>query len=158
MSGPRLIAVLGYSSRDGGAELNRVSAARLARANEEALPGDTILFSGWRRPRRAVSEAELMSKGWNGNAGNVLLDNASRTTYGNVLAAANVARELSAREIVLVTSGWHARRASRLLEAAHGDRVVLAATDERGTVGARIRERACWLLVPLQAALAQRRR
>ena len=158
MSGPRLIAVLGYSSRDGGTELNRVSAARLARAGEEALPGDTILFSGWRRPRRAVSEAELMSRGWHGIARQVRVDTASRTTYGNVLAAAAVARELSAQEIVLVTSGWHVRRASRLLEAAHGDRVLLAATDECGTAGARIRELVCWLVVPLQAALARRTR
>ncbi len=158
MNGPRLIAVLGYSGRDGGAEPNHITAARLARAGEEALPGDTILFSGWRRPRRASSEAELMSRGWSGNAGDVLLDTVSRTTYGNVLATAAAARALAAREIVLVTSGWHARRASRLLEAAHGRKVLLAATDERGTIGARIRELGCWLLVPFQAAYARRRR
>ncbi|MBA3401642.1 MAG: YdcF family protein [Actinobacteria bacterium] len=157
-SSPRLVAVLGYSNRDGGTELNRVSAARLARAGEEARPEDTVLFSGGRRPRRTVSEAELMSRGWRGSAGNVLLDDASRTTYGNVRAAATVARELSAREIVLVTFGWHARRASRLLEAAHGDRVLLAATGECWTTGARLRELVCWLFVPVQVALARRSR
>ena len=99
-----------------------------------------------------------MSRGWNGHTRNIRVDTASRTTYGNVLAAAATARELSAQEIVLVTSGWHGRRASRLLEAAHGGRIFLAATDERGTTGARARELACWLLVPLQVALARRTR
>lgn len=99
-----------------------------------------------------------MSRGWNGSAAEVLLDDASRTTYANVLATAAVARELAASEIVLVTSGWHARRASRLLEAAHGGKVLLATTDDRGTTAARIRELACWLLVPLQVTLARRRR
>lgn len=155
MSGTRLIAVLGYSSRNGVNELNRVCAARLARAGEEALPGDAVLFSGWRRPRRPASEAALMAREWNGDARRVLLDDVSRTTYGNVLAAAAAARKLGAQEIVLVTSGWHGRRASRLLRAAHGERVVLAATDERGTTGTRARELACWLVVPLQVALAR---
>lgn len=158
MSSPRLIAVFGYSSRNRGAELDHVSAARVARAREAALPDDTIFFTGWRRPRRAVSEAELMFRGWSGSTEQVRVDTASRTTYGNVLAAAHLARELSIREVVLVTSGWHARRAARLLEAAHGRRVVLASTDERGSVGSRMRELVCWLFVPPQAALARRRR
>ena len=63
-----------------------------------------------------------------------------------------------AHKIVLVTSGWHARRASRLLEAAHGDRVLLAATGECWTTGARLRELVCWLFVPVQVALARRSR
>jgi hypothetical protein len=36
--------------------------------------------------------------------------------------------------------------------------VTLAATDERGGIGARLRELACWTLVPFQAALARRKR
>ncbi len=158
MNGARLIAVLGYSSRRGGGELHRVCAARLARAGEEALPADTVLLSGWRRPRTRTSEAELMARVWSGDAQRVLVDDASRTTYGNVRAAAAAARKLEVREIVLVTSGWHGRRASVLLEAAHGDLVVLAATDERGTAVARARELVCWLFVPVQVALARRSR
>ncbi len=60
---------------------------------------------------------------WDGAARQVLVDNASRTTYGNARAAAAAARKLGVREVVLVTSGWHSRRASVLLSAAHGDRV-----------------------------------
>ena len=157
-SGTRLVAVLGYSSARGGDELHRVCAARLARAGEEILPGDTVFLSGWRRPRRLISEAELMAGVWDGETQRVLVDDASRTTYGNVRAAAATARKLGVREIVLVTSGWHGRRASALLEAAHGDRVVLAATDERGTAVARIRELVCWMFVPVQVALARRSR
>ena len=155
-TGTRLVAVLGYSSRRGKDDLHRVCATRLARAGEEARPSDTIFLSGWRRPRRLASEAELMVAAWNGNTRHVVADDASRTTYGNVRAAAAAARKLGLDEIVLVTSGWHGRRAAALLEAAHGDRVVLAATDERGSAVARARELVCWLFVPVQVALARR--
>ncbi|MBA3333562.1 MAG: YdcF family protein [Actinobacteria bacterium] len=154
----RLIAVLGYSSRRGGDELHRVCAARLVRAGREALPGDTVFLSGWRRPRRPISEAELMAGAWNGDLHQVLVDDVSRSTYGNVRAAAAAARKLGVSEVVLVTSGWHSRRASVLLEAAYGDRVSLAATGERGTRFARARELVCWLVVPVQVALARRSR
>ena len=156
--GTRLVAVLGYSSARGGDELHRVCAARLARAGEEVLPDDTVFLSGWRRPRRHSSEAGLMAGMWHGETHQVLVDDVSRTTYGNVRAAAAAARTLGVGEIVLVTSGWHGRRASTLLQAAHGDRVVLAATDERGTAVARVRELVCWLFVPVQVALARRSR
>jgi len=158
VSDTRLIAVLGYSSGYGGNELHRVCATRLARAGEEARPGDMIFLSGWRRPRSPASEAELMARIWDGDTQQVLVDDASRTTYGNVRAAAAAARKLGVGEIVLVTSGWHGRRASALLEAALGDRVLLAATDERGTRVARVRELICWLFVPVQVALARHRR
>jgi uncharacterized SAM-binding protein YcdF (DUF218 family) len=153
----RLVAVLGYSNRDAARDLHPVCAARLARAAEEANPGDAVLFSGWRR-RGAVSEAELMARGWTGRGRQVLLDTAARSTYGNVLGAATAAKEVSAREVVLVTSRWHGRRASTLMRAATRHPVVVAATDERGTTGARLRQLACWLLVPLQIALARRTR
>ncbi len=99
-----------------------------------------------------------MAELWSGDAGQVLVDEASRSTYGNVRAAAAAARKLGVREIVLVTSGWHSRRAATLLEAAHEGHVSLAATDERGTRAARVRERVCWLIVPVQVALARRSR
>ncbi|CAN5338213.1 hypothetical protein BH20ACT13_BH20ACT13_03370 [soil metagenome] len=157
-TGTRLVTVLGYSSVYGGNELHRVCATRLSLAGEEARPGDTIFLSGWRRPRGSASEAELMAGMWDGDMRQVLVDDASRTTYGNVRAAAAAARKLGIREIVLVTSGWHGRRASALLEAAHGDRIALAATDERGTAVTRARELVCWLFVPVQVALARRSR
>ncbi len=99
-----------------------------------------------------------MARGWSGGEDLILLDTAARTTHGNVIGAAAAARALSAREVVLVTSGWHARRAALLLRAVCGLPVVLAATDDRGTAGCRVRELACWLFVPAQLALARRKR
>jgi len=99
-----------------------------------------------------------MARGWTGRAGEILLDTAARSTYGNALGAAAAARAISATEVVVVTSGWHGRRASTLMRAAFRHPVAVAATDEHGTVRARLRELACWLLVPLQVALARRTR
>jgi uncharacterized SAM-binding protein YcdF (DUF218 family) len=153
----RLVAVLGYSKRDAERDLHPVCAARLARAAEETGTGDAVLFSGWRR-RGAVSEAEHMARDWTGRAARVLLDTSARSTYGNVVGAAAAANELCASEVVLVTSGWHGRRAATLMRAASRRPVVLAATGERGTTGTRLRELACWFLVPVQVALARRTR
>lgn len=155
----RLVAVLGYSN--GGHELHSVCAARLARAQTEARAGDVVLLSGWARRRSPSSEADLMARAWEGAATDVLVDDAARSTYGNVVAAAAAARSLSVEEVVLVTSGWHGRRAAALLRAAlrgTGPRVTLAVTAERGGVAARARELACWPLVPVQAFLAARTR
>jgi len=156
----RLVAVLGYSNRKADG-LHTVCAARLARAAEEARPDDAVLLSGWARGRRPQSEAALMAQAWNGHAGRVLLDRKARSTYGNVAAAAAAASALSVREVVLVTSSWHGRRAAALLRAllrGSGRRVTLAVTGERETRAARLRELACWALVPMQAAVALRRR
>jgi uncharacterized SAM-binding protein YcdF (DUF218 family) len=152
--------VLGYSSGS-GAELHAVCAARVARAAEEAVPGDAVLLSGWARGRWHASEAELMARAWSGSAQRVLVDPRARSTYGNARSVARAARSLGATEIVLVTSGWHGRRATRLVRAAvrdSGPEVRLAGTGERGTLPDRLRELACWLLVPLQAARAGRSR
>jgi uncharacterized SAM-binding protein YcdF (DUF218 family) len=153
----RLVAVLGYSDRNADRDLHPVCAERLARAAAEAGAGDAVLFSGWRRGG-AVSEAELMARGWTGRTARVLLDTSARSTYGNVLGAAAAAREMSASEVILVTSGWHGRRAATLMRAAYRRPVVLAATGERGTTGTRLRELVCWFLVPVQIALARRTR
>lgn len=153
----RLVAVLGYSRGRTESDLHPVCAARLARAAEETKPGDVVLFSGWRR-RGADSEAELMARTWAGRAGQVLLDTRARSTYGNVVGAAAAARKVSAEEVVVVTSGWHGRRAGTLMRAAFPHAVVLASTEERGTPGARLRELTCWLLVPFQVALVRRTR
>jgi len=50
MNGTRLAAVLGYS--DALDELYPACAARLARAAEEARPGNALLLSGWTAARR----------------------------------------------------------------------------------------------------------
>ena len=160
MSATRLVAVLGYSTGSGD-ELHPVCAARLARAAEEAAPEDAVLLSGWARRRRTVAEAELMARAWNGRTSRLLLDQGARSTYGNARAIARAASEVGVSEIVVVTSGWHGRRAARLVRAALPEpapRVSLVATDERGSLAHRARELACWTLVPIQATLAARRR
>ena len=107
----RLVAVFGCSSWRGN-ELHPACALRLAYAAAEATPADAVLFSG-----RSV-ETELMARAWSGDPARVLLDPHARSTYDNAVAIARSARELGVREIVLVTSGWHGRRAEALVRAA----------------------------------------
>jgi uncharacterized SAM-binding protein YcdF (DUF218 family) len=157
---PRLVAVLGYST-GAGRDLHEVCAARLRRAELEAREGDVLLFSGWARRRKRAAEAELMARSWRGSAARVMLDRGARTTLANAVGVAAAARALQVGEVVLVTSGWHGRRASALLGSAlHGSglEVRLALTDERGNIWARGREAACWTVLPVQKLLARRRR
>ena len=161
MSETRLVAVLGYSDGSTKGRLHPICAARLARAEDEVEPEDVVLLSGWARGRRPDSEAELMARAWDTPAHRVLVDCRARSTFGNAIGAAALARALGVREVVVVTSGWHGRRASALVRAAlhpAGPRAVLASTDERGSLGARLRELACWLLVPVQTVFAARKR
>jgi len=156
--GGRLVVVLGYSGRRDG--LHEICAARLRRAEAEARPEDVVLLSGWSRRRSRTSEAELMAEAWSGPTTQVLLDRGARTTLANAVGAARAAHEQGAREVVLVTSGWHGRRAAALLEAALAGSdvtVELALTDERGSAWARLREVACWSAVPVQRRLARAR-
>lgn len=160
MTGPRLVAVFGYSGRQ-AEELHPVCRERLTLAAAEARPGDAVLLSGWARRRHSAPEAELMARAWRGAPGTVVLDRDARTTYGNAVGTAATARRLGAREVVLVTSGWHGRRASALVRAALRDTglsVRVAPTKERGTRVARLRELLCWPLVPVLAVAATRKR
>jgi len=156
----RLIAVLGYS--DGRTNtLHPVCAARLTRARNEVRSDDSVLFSGWARKKTLEPEAALMARAWNGPAGRVILDRNARSTVGNALGVARAARRLGAHEVVLVTSGWHGRRASALTYAAllrSRTKVTLATTDEPAPRAARLRELACWTLVPFLAVMAARTR
>ncbi|MDW8338879.1 MAG: YdcF family protein, partial [Thermoleophilia bacterium] len=111
----RLVVVLGYS--DGSARLHPICAARLARAAEIATADDLVLLSGWARRRAPTSEAELMARAWSGPS-RVLLDREARSTLGNVVGAVRAALAHDARELVLVTSSWHARRTGALARAA----------------------------------------
>jgi uncharacterized SAM-binding protein YcdF (DUF218 family) len=147
----RLVAVLGYSTR-GGDGLDEICLARLHRAEAVARPGDVVLLSGWARRGSPASEAEQMAQAWDGPPVRLELDRRAHSTRANVLGAARLARALHADEVVLVTSPWHARRASALLRRAlrGGDmRITVATTDERGSPAARLRELACWTVVPL---------
>ena len=157
----RLVAVFGYSR--GGDTLHEICASRVRRAEAEARAGDVVLLSGWSRHRAARSEAELMAEAWNGPPVELVVAPDARTTYGNARAAAALARSRRATEVVLVTSRWHARRASSLLRSTlrgSGIGVTLASADGPAARLPRARELACWAIVPAQAAsvrYAQRR-
>jgi uncharacterized SAM-binding protein YcdF (DUF218 family) len=156
----RLVAVLGYS--DGStAELHRVCAARLERAERSARPDDVVLLSGWARNGSSAPEADLMARAWRAPVRARVVDRHARTTLGNVMGIARLARKLDADEVVLVTSSWHARRASTLLRAAlagSGASARTATTDEQVTPFRRVRELASWAIVPLLAFVAARTR
>jgi hypothetical protein len=153
----RLIAVCGYSG-GGAAGLHEICARRLRLAEREAGPDDVVLLTGWARHADATAEAELMAGSWSGSCRELHVDRTARSTRGNVRAAAELAAEVDAAEVVVVTSGWHAHRAGALLRAVlrgSGRTARVLATDERGTLGARAREAVCWVGVPV-AALRRR--
>jgi uncharacterized SAM-binding protein YcdF (DUF218 family) len=113
----RLVAVLGYSGRRHHG-LHDVCAERLRHAEQVAAHGDTVLLSGWARHRNGTGEAELMREAWRGADVQLVSDGTARNTRENALGVATAAREFGAEEVVVVTSGWHARRARTLLQAA----------------------------------------
>jgi uncharacterized SAM-binding protein YcdF (DUF218 family) len=157
----RLVAVLGYSDRT-CADLHPVCAARLSRAEREAGSDDVVLFSGWARwTGGGAAEADLMTWAWDAPVRGRMVDRGARTTFGNAIGVARAARSLGVDEVVLVTSSWHARRASALVRAAlAGSRtsVHVATTDEPNTARRGVRELASWVLVPLLALVAARTR
>lgn len=151
----RLIAVFGYSR--GGSALHPICGSRLRRAEAEARPGDVVLLSGWSHHRSVRSEAELMAEAWAGPPVELVVAPDARTTLGNARGAAELARDRGLDEVVLVTSRWHERRASALLRAAlRGTDIRLALAPAEGPSArlARVREIACWALVPAAALLA----
>jgi uncharacterized SAM-binding protein YcdF (DUF218 family) len=157
MSNTRVIAVCGYSDgRDAG--LHAICERRLRRAEQEAGADDVVLLSGWARGSDAAPEAELMARSWNGSCRRLYVDRGARSTAGNVAAAAAFARSVNAKEVVLVTSGWHAPRAGALLRAAlagSGTTIGLATTDDRPPLSTRAREVVCWAIVPFAAVAAR---
>ena len=157
----RLVAVLGYSDAGGRTGLHRVCRARIEQAEEQALPDDVVLFTGWARRGRATSEAELMAASWTTPSRRRLVDRGARTTLGNAIAVGRAARQLDAAQVVVVTSGWHARRAGVLVRAAllgSGARLRVVSTAESATPRTGLRELAAWAVVPVLALIAARTR
>ena len=155
----RIVAVLGFSTRRSDA-LHPVCAARLARAQEEARAEDVVLFSGWARGRIPVAEADLMARAWSVPVRTRVVDRGARTTLGNALGVARLARRLGVDEVVLVTSGWHGRRASALTRVAlrrSGATLRVVTSAEEPPFARRPRELASWLVVPLLALVARTR-
>jgi uncharacterized SAM-binding protein YcdF (DUF218 family) len=159
-TGTRVVVVLGYS--DGGRGLlHPVCAERVARAAEISTDADVVVLSGWARVPGTQSEAELMAAAWHGRARELVVDPDARTTVGNAYNALNDIRRVDAREVVVVTSRWHAPRARvafRLLLWRRGVRVTAAFPPAAPNLRAALRELPLWLLLPAQLWHARRAR
>jgi len=157
-AGTRVVVVLGHSSGD-GTGLHPVCAARLECAAEVATADDVVVLSGWARTSGRHSEAELMRAAWRGSAREVVVDPDARTTVENMANALNDVLRVGAREVVVVTSSWHAPRAKaalRWLLLHTGVRVRSVSPTGRSRRAA-VRELALWPLLPFQLWAAGRR-
>jgi uncharacterized SAM-binding protein YcdF (DUF218 family) len=158
-STPRVIVVLGYS--DGGRDaIHPICAARVARAGEISTAVDVVVLSGWARVAGTQSEAALMAAAWNGLAAEVVVDPDARTTVGNAFNALNDIQRVRAREVIVVTSRWHAPRAKaafRLLLWRRSVRVATTFPPEPASLGSTLRELPLWPLLPAQLWHARQR-
>ena len=160
MTGPRVVAVLGYSAGGGGL-LHPVCASRVARASQVAGPADVVLLSGWARRADAPSEAELMRRAWVGAAARLLLDDGATHTAENAVHVAALARSVGAREVLIVTSRWHAPRAGTMVRwALRGTGIPATVAPAAGprSLLPLVREVAVWPLAPVQMAWTPRGR
>jgi uncharacterized SAM-binding protein YcdF (DUF218 family) len=155
---PRVVVVLGYSNGAGGV-LHPLCAERLARAAEISTGDDVVVLSGWAGAAGMHSEAELMRAAWRGAAREVVVDPDARTTVENLVNALNDVLRVGAKEVIVVTSSWHAPRAKaalRWLLRHTGIKVRTVAPPGRSR-RASLRELAVWPLLPFQLWHAGRR-
>ncbi|MEZ5102499.1 MAG: YdcF family protein [Thermoleophilia bacterium] len=155
----RVVVVLGYAA-GGHRQLHPVCAARLGRAAEVATDADVVVLSGWSRDGVAEPEALLMQRAWTGRAAEVVVDPVASTTVENALLALDDVVRSGAREVVVVTSAWHAARARaafRLVLLGRGVRVSSAAAPASASLRVRLRELALGPLLPGQLWAARRR-
>jgi uncharacterized SAM-binding protein YcdF (DUF218 family) len=145
MTGGRVVAVVGYSRRR-DSELHPVCAERLAHAQSLAGDAGAVILSGCR-------EAELMRAAWHGPDVLLVCDADAHNTADNAANVAARARELGAREVVVVTSRWHRARVSVLMRAAlRGSGIGLSVEGTHGRWPPHLvaRELACLVLLPFQ--------
>jgi uncharacterized SAM-binding protein YcdF (DUF218 family) len=151
VTGTRVVVVLGYSdgAHDG---LHPICAERLACAAGLTTSDDVVVLSGWARASGAQSEAELMRAAWNGTAREVVVDPDARTTVENMANALNDVLRVGAREVVVVTSAWHAARAKAALRwlLRHTGIKVRSASPAGASTRGRLRELTLWPLLPFQ--------
>ncbi|HWO80138.1 YdcF family protein [Gaiella sp.] len=155
---PRLVVVLGYSD-SGRGELHPECAARLERAAEVTTADDVVVLSGWARVPHTYSEAELMRAAWRGAAHEVVVDPDARTTVENMANALNDVLRVGAKEVVVVTSSWHAPRAKSALRwlLRHTGIRVRSVSPPGGSRRAAARELVLWPLLPFQLWAAGRK-
>ena len=151
MTARRLVVVLGYSD-SGAGELHPVCAARLDRAAEVTTADDVVVLSGWARVPHTYSEAELMRAAWRGAAHEVVVDPDARTTVENMANALNDVLRVGAKEVVVVTSSWHAPRAKAALRwlLRHTGIRVRSVSPPGGSRRGAARELGLWPLLPFQ--------
>lgn len=155
--GARVVVVLGYSGNEPGT-LHPICAARLARAAELSTDLDVVVLSGWARSPGYGSEAELMAAAWAGAAAEVVVDPVARTTVENAVNVLDDVRRVGPREVVVVTSAWHAPRARaafRWVLRRSGVEVRTESPPDR-SARASLRELTLWPLLPVQLAIAPR--
>lgn len=151
----RLVAVLGYS--DGhGPDLHPICAARLELAGRLAKRGDSVVLTGWARRPGAPAEAELMRRSWRGPECRLFCDTSARITAENAVSVARLARELGAREIVVVTSSWHRARTALLFRLLAGMPVSVVSARRPWAARPLVRELGAFALLPLQLRRARR--
>ena len=157
-AGRRVVVVLGYSNGDHD-QLHPVCAARLARAAELTTADDVVVLSGWARVPDSVSEADLMRAAWRGAAREVVVDPDARTTVENMANALNDILRVGARDVVVVTSSWHAPRARAALRwlLLHTGVRVRSASPPGHSRRAALRELVLWPLLPFQLWAAGRK-
>jgi uncharacterized SAM-binding protein YcdF (DUF218 family) len=147
-----VIAVLGYSPRRSG-RLHPVCSARVAHASAIARQGDLVVLSGWSRHLGIEPEAELMARAWRGPPVELVTETDARHTAGNAAAVADAARASAAAELLLVTSWWHAPRATVLVRAAlRGSQMRVTAVHAPSRPSPRliVRELCCLAALPVQ--------
>jgi hypothetical protein len=154
----RLVVVLGYSD-SGRGELHPECAARLERAAEVTTADDVVVLSGWARVPHTYSEAELMRAAWRGAAHEVVVDPDARTTVETMANALNDVLRVGAKEVVVVTSSWHAPRAKSALRwlLRHTGIRVRSVSPPGGSRRAAARELVLWPLLPFQLWAAGRK-
>lgn len=154
----RVVAVLGYSGRD-TSRLHPICASRLARAQELAADGETVILSGWARHPEGTSEAELMRSAWSAPEVVLVSDRTAGTTAGNAVNVAAAAEALGATELVVVTSRWHRPRAGILFRAALRGRPIRLRVESAPGPSPPVvvaREAVCLAFVPFQIVRARR--
>lgn len=158
VTAPRVVVVLGYST-GGNADLHAICAARLERAAQLTTEHDVVVLSGWARAAGTQTEAALMRAAWRGTAAEVVVDPDARTTVENLGNAVNDVLRAGAEEVVVVTSSWHAARATAAMRwLLRGRGIVVRAESPAGNSRrASLRELVLWPLLPFQLARVSRR-